>query len=462
MKLWSGRFEKETNEMADAFNSSLHFDFRLYPYDIKGSIAHASMLCKVGILTEQERDDIIRGLNEILQDIKLKKLLPKDAEDVHMFIESELTRRIGEAGKKLHTARSRNDQVATDTRLFCMDTLHILGNQLYTLITLLVDLAEKHTKTVMPGFTHLQKAQPVTLAHHLLAYAEMFTRDLSRIKNCYDRTAIMPLGSAALAGTTYPIDRDMTAQVLGFSAPCRNSLDGVSDRDFIAEYLFCGALIMMHLSRFCEELILWASDEYRYITLDDAFSTGSSIMPQKKNPDMAELIRGKTGRVYGNLISILTVLKALPLAYNKDMQEDKEGLFDTFDTLNLSISVFSGMLSCLQFHTENMLASAGKGFTNATDVADYLVNKGIPFRKAHEISGKLVLYCIQHNYTLNDLPLSIYQEFSPLFSQDIFEHVDILNVVTKRTSFGGTAPDNSTKEILALRKELTAYTDFLQ
>ncbi|MBM7582312.1 argininosuccinate lyase [Caldicoprobacter guelmensis] len=441
MKLWGGRFEKETSKEVDDFHSSIHFDYRLYKQDILGSIAHATMLGKQGIISPEEAQAICEGLKQILKDIEDGKVSFNVAsEDIHMNIESLLIERIGDVGKKLHTARSRNDQVALDTRMYTKEAIDEVIKLLLVLEEQLVTIAEKHKETIMPGYTHLQKAQPVTLGHHLMAYFEMFRRDIERLKDAFKRVDVMPLGSGALAGTTYPLDRQYVAEQLGFSSISRNSMDAVADRDFILEFLSCAAIIMMHLSRFCEELILWSTDEFKFIEMDDSYSTGSSIMPQKKNPDVAELIRGKTGRVYGDLIALLTTMKGLPLAYNKDMQEDKEALFDAVDTVKSCISVFTGMLSTIKVYPENMLKQAARGFINATDAADYLVTKGVPFRDAHHIVGRLVLYCIQNGKVLEELTLEEYRQFSDKFDQDIYDVISLKSCVSRRSLPGGPAP----------------------
>ncbi|HOJ81451.1 MAG TPA: argininosuccinate lyase, partial [Clostridiales bacterium] len=395
MKLWGGRFTANTDKAVDDFHSSIRFDSRMYRQDIAGSIAHAEMLGKVGVISAEEAELICSTLREILSDIENGKVhFETEAEDIHMNIEKILIERIGDTGKKLHTGRSRNDQVALDLRMYLKDEVRAIRSMLLELLSVLLDISEKNTDTIMPGYTHLQRAQPITLAHHMMAYFQMFRRDTGRLEDCYARMDVMPLGSGALAGTTYPLDRNFVAEKLGFTAITENSLDGVSDRDFVIELASCLSITMMHLSRFCEELILWSSAEFSFIEMDDAYSTGSSIMPQKKNPDVAELIRGKTGRVYGSLIALLTMMKSLPLAYNKDMQEDKEAIFDAVDTVKACLPVFTKMLSTLKIKREAMYRAACGGFTNATDLADYLVKKGIPFRSAHEIVGKMVLYCI--------------------------------------------------------------------
>jgi argininosuccinate lyase len=442
MKLWGGRFEKKTAEEVDDFHSSIHFDYKMYRQDILGSIAHARMLGRQGIIPAEDSEKICTGLNQLLEDITLGKVeFSVEAEDIHMNVESLLTERIGDTAKKLHTGRSRNDQVALDARIFSMEETYDILRLLAALEAELLSIAEQNLETYMPGYTHLQKAQPITLAHHLLAYFEMFRRDMERLQDCRKRINVMPLGSGALAGTTYPLDREWVSQELGFGAITRNSLDGVSDRDFAIEALSCCSMIMMHLSRFCEELILWSTDEFRFVEMDDAYSTGSSIMPQKKNPDVAELIRGKTGRVYGSLITLLTVMKGLPLAYNKDMQEDKEALFDGLATVKKCISVFTGMISTVKFHKNKMEQGALSGFTNATDAADYLVKKGLPFRTAHEITGRLVLHCIKENKALLDLNLSELQEFSPLFEADIYNALSLETCVNQRNIPGGPAAE---------------------
>ena len=410
MKLWGGRFEKNTDSSVDDFNSSIRFDKRLYKYDIQGSIAHAKMIGNCKIISDKESLLIHKDLAEILKDIEDGKIeFEIDAEDIHMNIEKILISRIGDTGKKLHTGRSRNDQVILDLRLYMRDEARNISQMLITLEEVILDLANKHLNTIMPGYTHLQKAQPVTFAHHLMAYFQMFRRDIERIKDCYSRIDVMPLGSGALAGTTYNLDRHMVASELNFKDITQNSMDSVSDRDFVIEFISCLSIIMMHLSRFCEELIIWSTDEVSFVEMDDAFSTGSSIMPQKKNPDVAELIRGKTGRVYGNLMGILTVMKGLPLAYNKDMQEDKEGVFDAIDTVKLCLPVFTKMIETMKVNTDRMLQSAKGGFTNATDVADYLVKNSVSFREAHEIVGKIVLYCIKNNKSLDELSIDEYK-----------------------------------------------------
>ena len=438
MPMWEGRFSKNLDKRTNDFNSSIKFDYKLYKEDISGSIAHAKMLAKQNIIQKEDEEKIIFGLNSILKDIESSNLeFDPNAEDIHMFIESELTKRIGNSGKKLHTARSRNDQVALDVRMYLKkQNLEIIKN-LKKLITTLIFKAKENTETIMPGYTHMQRAQPITFAHHLMAYAEMFKRDIERLNETYTRTDICPIGSCALAGTTYNLDREFEAKELGFSKVSANSLDGVSDRDFIIELLSEISIIMMHLSRISEEIILWSSWEFKFIELDDSFSTGSSIMPQKKNPDITELIRGKTGRVYGNLMGMLTVMKGTPLAYNKDMQEDKELIFDAIDTVNLSLSTINPLIDTMLVLKENMKAGAEKGFINATDCADYLVEKGIPFRDAYKIVGNIVKYCIQNNTTLEKLDIKTYKEFNDCFEEDIYNAVDLMNCVNKRDVIGG-------------------------
>ena len=438
-KMWEGRFSKALDSQADDFNSSIHFDSRMFRQDIGGSVAHAAMLAAKGIIGAEDADMIIGELGRILQDLE-SGALPVDfaAEDIHMFVEAELTKRIGDVGKKLHTARSRNDQVAVDIRLYLRDEAADIIQMLHTLLEAILSQAKQHKQTIMPGYTHLQRAQPITFAHHLLAYGMMFTRDIDRITDAVKRMNVCPLGSCALAGTTYDTDREMTAKALGFDGITLNSIDGVSDRDFCVELLSAFATVMMHLSRFSEEIILWASWEFKFIELDDAYTTGSSIMPQKKNPDIAELVRGKTGRVYGDLMAMLTVLKGLPLAYNKDMQEDKEAIFDAIDTLKQCLIVFPPMIQTMKALPNNMLQAAQKGFINATDLADYLTKKGLPFRSAYKIVGQIVAYCIEKNTVLEALPLETYQQFEPTFEQDVYEEIALTTCVEKRISAGGT------------------------
>ena len=440
-KLWGGRFTKNTDAFAEGFHSSISFDSRMYKQDITGSIAHARMLGRQGILSEEDVTAIVGGLEGILSDIEAGKVSfsPHD-EDIHMNVERLLTERIGDAGKRLHTGRSRNDQVALDFRMYMLTEEDETIDALKALANAIIGIAEDNLETIMPAYTHLQKAQPTTLAHYMMAYCQMFLRDIDRLKDVKKRTDSMPLGSGALCGTTYPLDREYVAQQLGFSAVTPNSMDGVSDRDFAIEYLAAASMIMMHLSRFCEELILWSTGEFAFVSMDDAYSTGSSIMPQKKNPDMAELIRGKTGRVYGDLMGLLTVMKGLPLAYNKDMQEDKEGVFDAADTVISCLKVFTGMVSTLTFKKENMHATAGRGFTNATDAADYLVKKGMPFRDAHAVIGELVLGCEKRGIALADLSLEELKQHSELFGEDVYESISLETCVGKREVTGGPAP----------------------
>ena len=442
MKLWGGRFQKETNHMVDDFHSSISFDKRLFPQDIKGSMAHAKMLCRQGIISSQDEEQIQAGLQSILNDMREGKIdFPPESEDIHMLVEQILTQRIGDAGKRLHTGRSRNDQVATDMHLYAMDTCDDTLALLIELEEVLLSLAKKHAGDVMPGYTHMQRAQPITLGHHLMAYFEMFSRDIIRVKRARESADSCPLGSGALAGATYPLDREFTARELGFSKVSQNSLDGVSDRDFLLDFLSAAAIGMMHLSRFCEELVLWSSLEFGFLTLDDGFATGSSMMPQKKNPDVAELIRGKTGRVYGDLTALLTVMKGLPLAYNKDMQEDKESFFDARDTYLKCLHVFTEMLRTATFRVSNMEKSANAGFANATDLADYLVKKGVPFRDAHAVSGKLVAHCLDKGCALDDLSLEEMRAFSPAFEEDVYAAISLQACVAARNLIGGPAPE---------------------
>lgn len=443
MKLWGGRFEKETAEIMDNFNASISFDQKLYKHDIMGSIAHAKMLNRSNIITIVEKQYIIDGLNSILEDIERGKIeFSVEYEDIHMNIEKLLINRIGDVGKKLHTARSRNDQVAVDIRLYLREEIEGIAELIENLLNTLCDLAGQNIDTIMPGYTHLQRAQPINLGYYLMAYFQMFKRDFERLMDCKKRVNIMPLGAGALAGTTYNTDRQFLAEELGFQGICENSLDAVSDRDFIIEFINGASVIMMHLSRFCEELILWSSAEFSFIEMDDAYSTGSSIMPQKKNPDIAELIRGKTGRVYGNLINIMTIMKALPLAYNKDMQEDKIPLFDSVDTLKECLIIFKDMISTMEVKRENMKKATKDGFMNATDVADYLVKKGVPFRSAHEIVGKMVLYCINNKKAIEELDLEEFNSFSNVFTEDILETVEIENCMDSKLSQGSTSKEN--------------------
>ena len=448
MKLWGGRFTKEENALVNDFNASLRFDRRFYRQDIRGSIAHVTMLGKQGILTQDECEQIRDGLSQILTELDRGTLaFDEEAEDIHSFIEATLTERIGDAGKKLHTGRSRNDQVALDMRLYVRDEIDETMRRIAELLKTIHLLMKEHVDTIMPGFTHMQKAQPVTLAHHLGAYMEMFKRDYSRLADVRARMNYCPLGAGALAGTTYDLDRAYTAKLLGFDGPTANSMDSVSDRDYVIEYLDACSIIMMHLSRFCEEYIVWNTDEYRFITVDDAYSTGSSIMPQKKNPDIAELIRGKTGRVYGALASMLTTMKGLPLAYNKDMQEDKELTFDAIDTVKASLTLFTNMLGTTKFRKDIMERSAAGGFTNATDAADYLVKHGVPFRDAHGIIGSLVLACEKFGCALDTLPLSEYQAICPAFGEDIYEAISLQTCVAKRNTAGAPGPEALSREI---------------
>nr|AGT02757.1 argininosuccinate lyase [Angomonas desouzai] len=448
VKLWGGRFQKSTDKSVDDFNSSIRFDQRMYKQDIQGSIAHARMLGKQGIIPSKDSEAIIQGLEQIRKDIDDGKVqFQIDAEDIHMNVESILTERIGEAGKRLHTGRSRNDQVALDLRMYLRDEIKVVHEMLIHTLHVFSHLAESHVETIMPGYTHLQKAQPVTLAHHLMAYFEMFFRDFGRLEDCAKRVNVMPLGSGALAGTTYPLDRDMVAKELGFPAITRNSLDGVSDRDFVIELCSCLSTLMMHLSRFCEELILWNSNEFSFIEMDDGFSTGSSIMPQKKNPDVAELIRGKAGRVYGHLMGLLTTMKGLPLAYNKDMQEDKEPIFDSLDTVKLCLPVFCDMVSTMKIRKDRMLQGSKGGFTNATDAADYLVKKGLPFREAHSVIGQMVFYSIEHNKSLDELSMEEFKKFSDIIEDDIYHAISMETCVNDRKVVGGPAKEVSLQAI---------------
>ena len=447
-QLWGGRFTKETDQLVYNFNASIGFDQKFYRQDIEGSIAHVTMLESIGVLTAAERDLIISGLNGILSDIESGAIeITSEYEDIHSFVEANLIDRIGDAGKKLHTGRSRNDQVALDMKLYTRDEITSLKELLKDLMENLHQIMKDNLDTFMPGFTHLQKAQPVTLAHHVGAYMEMFKRDYSRLTDIYERMNYCPLGSGALAGTTYPLDRKMTADLLDFYGPTLNSMDSVSDRDYIIELLSALSTVMMHLSRFSEEIIIWNSNEYQFVSIDDGFSTGSSIMPQKKNPDIAELVRGKTGRVYAALNSILTTMKGIPLAYNKDMEEDKEYTFDAIDTVKGCLSLFTGMIKTMTFHRDRMESSAKNGFTNATDAADYLVNHGVPFRDAHGIVGQLVLLCIKKGISLDDLSLEEYQEISPAFEEDIYDAISMKTCVEKRNTIGAPGQDAMKKVI---------------
>ena len=454
-KMWTGRTDGVTEKIADDFNSSIHFDSRMYRQDITGSIIHAAMLSKQGIISEADADALTKGLEAILADLESGTLqIDMSCEDIHMFVEQVLTERIGDTGKKLHTARSRNDQVALDIRIYLREKTDEIVALLKELVSEITDKADTYKDTILPGYTHLQRAQPITFGHHLMAYAMMLLRDIERFKDCRKRMNLSPIGCCALAGTTYNTDRRFEAERLGFDGICLNSLDGVSDRDFCAEFMSAVAILMMHLSRFSEEIILWSSWEFKFVELSDAYTTGSSIMPQKKNPDMAELVRGKTGRVYGDLLALLTTLKGLPLAYNKDMQEDKESVFDSCDTVIMCLKVFTGMTKTLKANTENMKRAAQKGFINATDLADYLVKKGMPFRSAYKISGSIVAYCIEKDKVLEELPLEVYKEYSPLFENDLYNEIDLMVCVEKRVSEGGTSVDsvkaqiNYVKEIL--------------
>ena len=453
--LWEGRFKKEIDSKTNDFNSSIRFDQRMYKEDITGSIAHSKMLAKQGIIEESESKKIVGELNKILEDIENNTLeIDKDAEDIHMFIESELTKRIGSTGKRLHTARSRNDQVALDIRMYLKNEIQDIIKLIKELIITLVKKAEENTETVMPGYTHMQRAQPITFAHHLMAYVEMLLRDIERLEQTYNRTNIMPLGSCALAGTTYNLDRNYVKDLLGFSDITKNSLDGVSDRDFAIEFISDVSIIMMHLSRLSEEIVMWCSWEFKFIELDDAFSTGSSIMPQKKNPDITELIRGKTGRVYGDLMGILTMMKGLPLAYNKDMQEDKKFIFDSIDTVKICLVTLIPMIDTMKVLKENMKKAALKGFINATDCADYLVKKGIPFRDAYKATGTLVAYAIDNDKTLDELSLDEYRKISEKFDEDIYKAIDLKTCVINRNVIGGPAPEQVQKRIKEVKEIL--------
>ncbi len=452
-QLWGGRFTKETDQLVYNFNASISFDKKFYKQDMEGSIAHVKMLGKQGILTEQETNDIVKAICEILKEVEEGKLeISHEYEDIHSFVEATLIDRLGDTGKKLHTGRSRNDQVALDMRLYTRQEVLAVDDLLKELLNAILTIMENNTDTFMPGFTHLQKAQPVTLAHHMGAYFEMFKRDRLRLQDIYHRMNYCPLGSGALAGTTYPLDRDYTAELLGFYGPTLNSMDGVSDRDYLIEFLSAMSTIMMHLSRFSEEVIIWNSNEYQFVEIDDAYSTGSSIMPQKKNPDIAELVRGKTGRVYGALTALLTTMKGIPLAYNKDMQEDKELTFDAMDTVKGCIALFTGMLATMKFNKDKMEASAKNGFTNATDAADYLVNHGVPFRDAHGIVGRIVLYCIEKGISIDDMSLEELKEISPVFEADIFEAISMETCVNKRLTIGAPGQE-AMKKVIAIEKE---------
>lgn len=453
MKLWGGRFTKEENQLVHNFNESLSFDRKFYRQDIQGSMAHVKMLAKTGIISNDDRDAILNGLEGILSDIDNGKLeFTNEHEDIHSFVEANLIERVGEAGKRLHTGRSRNDQVALDMKLYARDEIRELDGLVKELLLALHNIMKDNIDTFMPGFTHLQKAQPVTLAHHIGAYFEMFKRDRGRLKDIYERMNYCPLGSGALAGTTYPLDREMTAELLDFYGPTLNSMDSVSDRDYLIELLSALSVIMMHLSRFSEEIIIWNTNEYRFVEIDDAYSTGSSIMPQKKNPDIAELVRGKTGRVYGALMSMLTAMKGIPLAYNKDMQEDKEFTFDAIDTVKGCLALFTGMVKTMTFRRDVMEESAKKGFTNATDAADYLVGKGVPFRDAHGIVGQLVLFCIDKNIALDNMTIEEYKSISPVFDEDIYDAISLKTCVEKRVTIGAPGME-AMKKVIELNEK---------
>jgi argininosuccinate lyase len=458
MKLWGGRFKKGTDKLVNDFNSSIPFDSRMYREDIEGSIAHASMLGEQGIISKDASDRIISGLLEILKRIDSGAIeIDMTSEDIHSFVEGTLTYYIGENGKKLHTGRSRNDQVALDLKLYLKKVIKSIQSDLISLEEVLLEKAKENIDTIMPGYTHMQKAQPITLSHHLLAYAEMFKRDVTRLSDCYERMDTMPLGSGALAATTYPLNRESVAKALGFSKITLNSLDAVSDRDHAIEALSAFSMIMMHLSRFSEEIILWCTNEFSFIELDDAYSTGSSIMPQKKNPDVAELVRGKTGRVYGDLMTLLTVMKGIPLAYNKDMQEDKEALFDGIDTVTLALETFTGMIKTMKVKKDNMRKGAGLGFTNATDLADYLVKKGAAFRDAHGIVGEIVLACIKDNKMIEELTLDELKAFSPIFEEDVYKAIDLVTCVEERKVIGGPSTESVKIQIDALESFINKY-----
>ena len=454
-KMWAGRTDGAVEKIADDFNSSIPFDCRMYKQDITGSMAHAAMLARQGIITDSDADALIAGLEEILSDIESGKLpIDMTCEDIHMFVEQVLTERIGDVGKKLHTARSRNDQVALDIRLYLRSEIDEITGLIKALVTAVTDKAEIYADAIMPGYTHLQRAQPITFGHHLMAYAMMLLRDIDRLADCKKRMNQSPIGCCALAGTTYNTDRRFEAEKLGFDGICMNSLDGVSDRDFSVELMSALSILMVHLSRFSEEIILWSSWEFKFIELSDAYTTGSSIMPQKKNPDMAELCRGKAGRVFGDLMGLLTTLKGLPLAYNKDMQEDKEGLFDAVDTVKMCLQVFAPMVATMTANTANMKRAAQTGFINATDLADYLVKKGLPFRSAYKLSGQLVALCIEKHTVLEELPLDTYKEYSPLFAQDLYQDIDLVTCVEKRISEGGTSVASVKAQIAYVREVL--------
>ena len=463
MKLWGGRFKSGVNELVNTFNASISIDSRMYKEDILGSLAHVKMLGKQGIIPAKDSEKIVNGLNEILKRMENGVIhIDNSSEDIHSFIESTLTYYIGDEGKKLHTGRSRNDQVALDTKLYVKKYLIVVANELLNLQTVILNKAKENINTIMPGYTHMQKAQPITFAHHIMAYAEMLKRDYGRLLDCYERMNEMPLGSGALATSTYPIDRNFVSNELGFNKPTVNSIDSVSDRDYAIEALSALSLIMMHLSRFSEEVILWCTGEFNFVELDDAYSTGSSIMPQKKNPDVAELVRGKTGRVYGDLMTLLTVMKGIPLAYNKDMQEDKEALFDGLDTVLISIQTFTGMLDTMKIKKDVMKTAASGGFTNATDVADYLVKKGEAFRNAHEIVGKIVLYCIDENKAIDDLSLDEFKSFSPFFEEDVYKAIDLITCVEERSVMGGPSSSSVQSQISLLENFISEKMEVLK
>lgn len=463
MKLWGGRFKSGVNELVNTFNASISIDSRMYKEDILGSLAHVKMLGKQGIIPAKDSEKIVNGLNEILKRMENGVIhIDNSSEDIHSFIESTLTYYIGDEGKKLHTGRSRNDQVALDTKLYVKKYLIVVANELLNLQTVILNKAKENINTIMPGYTHMQKAQPITFAHHIMAYAEMLKRDYGRLLDCYERMNEMPLGSGALATSTYPIDRNFVSNELGFNKPTVNSIDSVSDRDYAIEALSALSLIMMHLSRFSEEVILWCTGEFNFVELDDAYSTGSSIMPQKKNPDVAELVRGKTGRVYGDLMTLLTVMKGIPLAYNKDMQEDKEALFDGLDTVLISIQTFTGMLDTMKIKKDVMKKAASGGFTNATDVADYLVKKGEAFRNAHEIVGKIVLYCIDENKAIDDLSLDEFKSFSPFFEEYVYKAIDLLTCVEERNVMGGPSSSSVQSQISLLENFISEKMEVLK
>ena len=463
MKLWGGRFKSGVNELVNTFNASISIDSRMYKEDILGSLAHVKMLGKQGIIPAKDSEKIVNGLNEILKRMENGVIhIDNSSEDIHSFIESTLTYYIGDEGKKLHTGRSRNDQVALDTKLYVKKYLIVVANELLNLQTVILNKAKENINTIMPGYTHMQKAQPITFAHHIMAYAEMLKRDYGRLLDCYYRMNEMPLGSGALATSTYPIDRNFVSNELGFNNPTINSIDSVSDRDYAIEALSALSLIMMHLSRFSEEVILWCTGEFNFVELDDAYSTGSSIMPQKKNPDVAELVRGKTGRVYGDLMTLLTVMKGIPLAYNKDMQEDKEALFDGLDTVLISIQTFTGMLDTMKIKKDVMKKAASGGFTNATDVADYLVKKGEAFRNAHEIVGKIVLYCIDENKAIDDLSLDEFKSFSPFFEEDVYKAIDLITCVEERSVMGGPSSSSVQSQISLLENFISEKMEVLK